>query len=99
MRTIELLDAAEFEMADAIGWYEEQEPGLGTAIRETFEKTIATIQANPLAYPIVHGSKVRRALTTRFPYAIVFLVEPDSMLVVAVFHTSRNPMIWRGRVD
>jgi hypothetical protein len=41
---ITLLDAAESEMAEAIAWYEEREAGLGTALRETLESTIAAIQ-------------------------------------------------------
>lgn len=99
MLAIKLLDAAESEMADAIAWYEEKETGLGKAFRETIEFTIASIQINPSAYPVVQGSKVRRALTKRFPYSIIFLVEKDLILITSVFHTSRNPLVWQGRID
>lgn len=99
MRKINLLDAAEDELADAIAWYEGKEAGLGTALRESVETTVSGIQDNPLAYPVVYGSKTRRAVTKKFPYAIIFLVEQDRILIIAVFHTSRNPVIWRGRID
>jgi toxin ParE1/3/4 len=96
---INFLEAAEIEAAEAIDWYEEKQAGLGTAFRESVESAISSIQANPFAYPIVQGSKVRRALTERFPYSIIYSVETDAILVVSVFHTSRNPIIWRGRVQ
>ena len=96
--TIRFLEAAEIEAADAIDWYEEKQTGLGTAFRESVESTIYSIRMNPFAYPLVQGSGVRRALTDRFPYSIIYSMETDAILIVSVFHTSRNPMIWRGRV-
>ncbi len=53
----------------------------------------------PLAYPVVHQYDVRRALTQKFPYSIIFTVEEQSIFVIAVFHSSRDPMIWKGRID
>lgn len=98
MLAIKLLDAAEAEMADAISWYEEHESGLGSAFREAVETTIAFIVDNPSAYPIVFGSTIRRAIIERFPYIVVYSLEPDQVLIVSVFHTSRNPIVWRGRI-
>lgn len=97
-RTIHFLHAAEIEIADAIDWYNQKEPGLGSEFRESIERAIASIDQNPLAYPVVQGSAVRRSLAERFPFLLVFTVDKDAILIIAVFHTSRNPMIWRGRV-
>lgn len=96
--SIKLLDAAESEMADAIAWYEERETGLGTALREVIESTISAIQTNPLAYPVVKGSKVRRAVAKRFPYVIIYPNQEDYILIISIFHTSQNPLIWKGRL-
>ena len=93
-----LLPVAEIEAAEAVDWYEERETGLGTDFREAVEAAIAAIQRNPLAYPIVAGFNVRRAVTERFPYSIIYSVRADQILVLAIFHSSRNPIIWRGRL-
>ena len=97
--SVKFLEAAEVEASEAIDWYEGRETGLGTAFRETFEVVISFIKKNPLSFPIVHGSTVRRAKVRRFPYVIFFTIQSDRILIYSVFHTSRNPLIWKGRVD
>lgn len=41
---------------------------------------------------------MRRVLTNRFPYAIVYLEYRDEFLVVAIAHTSRKPGYWKNRM-
>jgi plasmid stabilization system protein ParE len=97
-RPVTFLRAAQEEAAEAIDWYEDKEAGLGREFREAVETAVESIQSNPLAFPIVQGSRLRRAITHRFPYSIIYSVDENGILIVAVFHMSRNPMIWRGRV-
>jgi hypothetical protein len=44
---------------------------------------------------VSHG--VRRARLRRFPYSVMYLVEPTQVVVIAVFHGSRNPDVWKAR--
>ena len=67
MYAIRLHEVAELEAAEAIAWYEENEVGLGKALRETFEHSIEEIRKRPLSFPVIHGSEIRGALTNRFP--------------------------------
>lgn len=99
MIAVILHEAAEEEMADAVLWYEGKEPGLGAALREQIEAAISKIQQRPQAYQLVKGSKVRRRLIEKFPYSVFYIIKEDHLFVISVFHSSRNPMIWRGRVD
>ncbi len=98
-RAISFLAEGENEADDAVAWYEGHRAGLGTALRESIEKTIELMIEHPLAFPIIEGSNVRRALVGRFPYVIIFGLKDDEITVLSVFHTSRNPIIWRGRID
>jgi hypothetical protein len=41
---------------------------------------------------------MRRVLTNRFPYAIIYLEYGDETLVVAIAHTSRRPGYWKNRM-
>jgi hypothetical protein len=53
--------------------------------------------ANPPQFPVIYKS-IRRALLRRFPYALLFVIEPDETLtVIACFHGSRHPMRWQER--
>ena len=44
-------------------------------------------------FAIVH-SNVRRAIVSRFPFAVFYLVEPKRVVVLRVLHTARNPILW-----
>jgi hypothetical protein len=58
---------------------------------------IEQMRANPRQFPVVHKS-IRRALLRRFPYALMFIIEPDETLtVIACFHGSRDPARWQKR--
>ena len=41
----------------------------------------------------------RRHFTDRFPYGVIYLVEPDHIRIVAVMHLHREPGYWRKRVE
>ena len=56
-----------------------------------------SIAANPLIHGVVLAD-IRKAVLRRFPYCIYYRAHPDRVEVIAVFHTSRDPKIWRGRV-
>ena len=41
---------------------------------------------------------VHRCLTRIFPYAILYTIEQDFLLIVAVMHCSREPGYWKLRL-
>jgi hypothetical protein len=41
---------------------------------------------------------VRRCLTRVFPYAVLYTLEADYALIVAVMHCHQKPGYWRHRV-
>jgi toxin ParE1/3/4 len=43
------------------------------------------------------SQRTRRALIPGFPYAIHFAEEPDAIVILAVFHTRRDPSQLRDR--
>ncbi|MDY6912835.1 MAG: type II toxin-antitoxin system RelE/ParE family toxin [Planctomycetota bacterium] len=87
---------AESEFIESYRWYEEQSTGLGEEFLRCVDACLLSIQRNPKQYAIVH-KKVRRALTRRFPFGVFYLVERDAVVVLAIFHLSRDPKQWRGR--
>lgn len=98
MFAVEFHEAADLEAAEAIAYYEESEEGLGSALREEIEATVEKVIQHPFAYPVIYRSNVR-ALTHRFPYSLIFTVEEQLIFIIAIFHSSRDPMIWKGRID
>ena len=99
MFNIEFHEAAELEAAETIEWYEENEQGLGISLRMAIEHSIDRIVQFPFSFPVIYRSDIRRALTGRFPYSVIYRVEENTISIVSVFHSSRNPIIWKGRID
>ena len=87
---------ARMELGEAMGWYEKQKQGLGVELKEAVDQMLARIAEAPGRFRPVRG-EVRRALLPRFPYAIHFLPEPQAIVVLAVFHTKRDPRHLEGR--
>jgi plasmid stabilization system protein ParE len=71
-------------------WYEEKLAGLGEDFLRVFYACSDELTQNPLAYPKVHRD-FRRLLLRRFPYAIYFRVEGETVVVLGVFHCARDP--------
>jgi len=88
---------AQAELIEAQRWYESEVPGLGRRFRAAVEEVVDRMSANPRQFPMVFKS-VRRALLRRVPYALMFVIEADStLLVIACFHGSRDPEDWQRR--
>ena len=84
------------EVLKAQDWYEREAPGLGRHFREAIDALIERMSANPRQFPVMFKA-VRRALLRRFPYSLFFVMEGETLLVIACFHASRDPAQWQKR--
>jgi plasmid stabilization system protein ParE len=87
---------AERELNEAAQYYEAESPGLGFAFLMEVERCIGAIVEHPEAGQIQIGS-VRRRLVRRFPYAVLYIIKPTGIRILAVMNTKRRPMYWVGR--
>lgn len=97
MLPVRLRPAALQELTEAWSWYETKREGLGDEFRVCVDAGMAEIGRSPLACAKVRG-ETRRKVVRRFPYVLLYLAEPEHVEVIAVFHTSRDPVEWQGRV-
>lgn len=89
-------DDAVADLEEATDWYEARRPGLGGEFLRAVRALFASVAREPGQYPIAR-SPVRRARVRRFPYVVYFVAEPDSVVVLAVFHGRRDPRVWQSR--
>jgi plasmid stabilization system protein ParE len=87
---------AEDEAIQVRRWYETRRAGLGQEFGQAVDGLIARIATNPLAFPRAHN-ETRRAVLSRFPYAIYFRVADDTAVVLAI-HGRQHPVRWKRRV-
>ena len=87
---------AEREFEDAASWYDERSLGLGVEFVASVRAKIEQILESPELWPAVRGT--RRALISRFPFAIVYRELADARIeILAVAHLRRRPMYWSKR--
>ncbi len=85
------------EIIAALTWYEEQREGLGLGFLLALEATLERAHRLPLAHELV-AKRTRKALVRRFPYVVLFAVEPEGIVVTAVFDCRRDRDRWTDRV-
>jgi toxin ParE1/3/4 len=94
---IRLLPEAKAEFDSAADWYEQKQKGLGIDFILRVGEVFKRIAGNPGMHPVVYKD-VRRALLKKFPYVVLYREDQGEIIVIAVFHTSRNPAVWQSRV-
>jgi len=52
-----------------------------------------------LGYDFAFDGDIRRCLTNRFPYGILYSIESDRIFILAVMHLHRDPDYWKHRME
>ena len=89
--------AAEQELAEAVCYYREIEPELGTRFYREMARLIHEVCANPERFH-QFDPPARRHFSAEFPYAVIYLAKPSHVWIVAVMHMKRQPGYWRKRL-
>ena len=91
------LPEAEQEFKEAIAWYAKQKKGLGKKFSQAVKQLLKTLQRMPKMHAVVMDD-VRMATMKVFPYVIPYRVTADKIIIIAVFHSKRDPSDWQSRV-
>jgi len=92
-----LSDEAYFDIIDAFLWYETIREGLGKDFELCLEAELNRILNNPKSFQIKY-KKIRVAYVERFPFGIHYLLDTNTIKIIAVFHTGRDPENWDERL-
>lgn len=91
------LQEARDEFDTAADFYEGRQTGLGVRLTLAVNATLERIANNPKLHAVVLED-VRKAVVRGFPYCIYYREDSDNVVVLSVFHTSRDPSEWQRRV-
>ncbi len=89
---------AEDDLKEAYSWYEDKRIGLGYDFLLQVDAGLNFIARNPNIHPIEY-KETRKHLVKRFPYKIIYLVENKRIIVLAVIHSKRSPVLIKRRID
>jgi plasmid stabilization system protein ParE len=86
---------AEDDAVEVRAWYEARRAGLGREFGKALDSLLTRIADNPLLYQRVHGD-TRRAVLSRFPYAVYFR-STEKLVVVLAIHGRQHESRWQKR--
>lgn len=61
------------------------------------EHAVQSIATSPQTWPILQGD-LRRRLIRRFPYGVLYRIEPEEIIIVAISHLRKKPGYWNKRI-
>ena len=95
---IRFLNLAEQEVEDAVRWYDEQAEGLSRDFLDELDRVVRLVRIYPLMATEIEP-EIRRFLFTRFPYSLIYGIDRETIVVIAVAHQHRKPRYWADRID
>jgi len=86
------------DIQDITDWYNEAQKGLGKRFQNTTIKQINSLNKDPHIYAIRY-KEIRCIVVKKFPYMVHFYIndENNTVEVLAVINTERNPKIWEEK--
>lgn len=93
-----VLPLAKKDIREAALWYNQRGKGLGKKFTSEVREKVGFIRQNPKAFNLRFDG-VRTAVLSIFPYMVHYTIDETNKMVIvsAVFHTSRDPELWKTR--
>lgn len=87
---IEILESARDDLRLGHAFYEQQRPGLGNYFLDSLSSDIESLLLSAGMHP-VHFDRYLRILSKRFPFAVYYRLEGDTVRIYAVLDCRRDP--------
>ena len=94
---IRILPSAVEDLSEGFQFYENQKPGLGGYFLETLFSDIDSLKLYAGIHLKVYG--YNRMLSKRFPYAIYYSTDSQTIFIIAVLDCRKDPEATRERFE
>lgn len=98
MTPIRYHEAAEDELLNEIGYLELRANGLGRRFFEEIRRSEKLISQFPESAEEIRPG-IRKRVLRKFRYSLIYSIEEEGVLILAVAHHSRRPGYWLGRIS
>jgi plasmid stabilization system protein ParE len=98
-RRYEFHPAADEEFFAALRFYRESESSkVASDFESELRRCLTLLLRTPEMAPRLGRKNARGKLLRRFPYTLIYAVEPDLIYILAVAHQNRRPAYWSDRL-
>lgn len=89
---------ARAEYAESVNWYKANaEKEIARSFHNAVREAMRAISSTPFRFPVLEDD-ARHLVLADFPYSVIYTMEAEVVLIVAVFHQRRDPVEWRRRL-
>ena len=96
MDSVSFLREAQNEFDESLAWYLERSESAADGFEEAVERAVQEIVEHPERWAFI-DDRHRYRMLRRYPYLIVYRVDADMVIVVAIAHSKRRPEYWANR--
>ncbi len=97
MKTFKLHPQAKADLLSGSEYYERESWAVAGRFAVEMDRLVQEVCATPGVFRIF-WAPARRHFGARFPYAVIYVEEPDHVLVLAFAHFKRRPGYWIDRL-
>jgi plasmid stabilization system protein ParE len=87
---------AKDDIQQIVDYYEEKAPFVVDKFLEQLYIELEHIQQNPKLFQVKYKN-TRVSYLKNFPFGIHYILDETKIEILGVFHTERNPKIWKKR--
>lgn len=98
MTPVKYHQAAEEELLNEVAYLELRLPGLGRRFYSEVLRAERLIGRFPESAQVVLPG-IRKQRLRKFPFSLIYSIDKDALLILAVAHHSRRPRYWLQRVS
>ena len=95
---VRFLTLAQKEVDDAFVWFDERVEGKGIEFLDELDRVVRLVKVYPLAAVEIEP-EIRRCLFARFPCSLIYGIEDETIVVIAVAHARPSPRYWADRLE
>ena len=93
----EIHEEAQAELFVALEYYSAISPELGGRFYDEIERLLREVCEHPQRFR-KYDPPARRHLGRDFPYAVIYIEQPDHVWIVAIMPLRRDPDYWKHRL-
>lgn len=94
---LRLSDDAENDFDCSYQYYLKISKKVADNFLKLIDSSFKQINSNPLSYPVVFENIIKY-IVKKYPFVVYYEVTSNSIEIIAVFHSSRNPQVWKNRI-
>ncbi len=94
---VRFLALADQEVDEAVAWYGKQSNDISRGFLDDLDRAVRLAKTYPLLATQIEP-EIRRLLFVRYPYSLLYGIDEEAIVIIAVAHQQREPRYWADRV-